>query len=95
MTVDYVTSLEEIAWGTGLVAVTMAIHGCGMLATLMACHSMGHGREKRLSFLRGGAILILASWMIVLVHLLEVLVWAVFILLKGAMPDPAARTTSR
>lgn len=89
MALDYVTSLEEIAWGTGLVAVTMAMHGCGMLATLMPSHSMGHGGERRLSFLRGVAILILASWMIVLVHLLEVLVWAAFFLWHGAMPDPS------
>ena len=31
---SYVTSLEEVLWGITLVAVTMAIHGCGMLATL-------------------------------------------------------------
>ena len=42
-----------------------------------------------MSFLRGGAILILASWMIVVVHLFEVLVWAAFFLLNGAMTDPS------
>jgi hypothetical protein len=89
MAVDYVTSLEEVFWGTTLVATTMAIHGCGMLATLAASHAMGHGSAQRLSFRRGGAILILASWMIVLVHLLEVLVWAAFFLAAGAMPDPS------
>ena len=89
MAVDYVTSLEEVLWGTALVASTMALHGCGMLATLAASHAMGHGSAQRLSFQRGGAILILASWMIVLIHLAELLVWAVFFLWQGAMPDPS------
>ena len=89
MTVDYVTSIEEVLWGTGLVAVTTAMHGCGMLATLLVSRALGHGSAQQLSFLRGGAILILASWMIVLVHLLEVLVWAFFFLGTGAMADPS------
>lgn len=86
---SYVASLEEILSGTALVAVTMAMHGCGMLATLLACRAMGHGSAQQLSFMRGGAVLILASWMIVLVHLIEVLVWAAFFLGTGAMPDPS------
>ena len=86
---NYATSLEEVLWGTTLVAATTAMHGCGMLATLVACRAMGHGGAQRLSFVRGGAILILASWMIVLVHLLEVLRWAAFFLWQGAMADPS------
>lgn len=84
---SYVTSAEEVLCGVSLVALTMAIHGCGMLVTLMASHAMGHGSARRLSFLRGGTILISASWMIVLVHLIEVLVWAAFFLWLNAMPD--------
>lgn len=85
---DYATSLEEIAWGITLVAITMAIHGCGMLATLFACHALEQrSRRDTISFLRGGAVLILASWMIVLVHLLELLVWAAFFLWQHAMPN--------
>ncbi len=90
MAVNYVTSLEEIAWGTALVAATMAVHGCGMLATLHASHLAGHGSGRPMTFVRGGAILILASWMIVLVHLVEILVWAAFFLWQQAMPDPSA-----
>ena len=83
----YVTSLEEVAWGIALVAITMAIHGCGMLATLFACHVLKRGPEAPTSFIRGGAVLILASWMIVLVHLVELLVWAVFFVRHDAMPN--------
>lgn len=85
---NYVTSLEEVIWGITLVAITMAIHGCGMLATLFACHAVKkQGPEGAVSFLRGGAVLILASWMIVLVHLVELLVWAAFFLWQGAMSN--------
>ena len=87
---SYATSIEEVAWGITLVAVTMAIHGCGMLATLLACHAVKqHGPEGAVSFLRGGGVLILASWMIVLVHLAELLVWALFFVWQDAMPNPS------
>lgn len=87
---NYATSIEEVLWGITLVAVTMAIHGCGMLATLLACHAVKqHGPEGAFSFLRGGGVLILASWMIVLIHLAELLVWAVFFVWQDAMPNPS------
>jgi hypothetical protein len=84
---SYVTSREEVLWGIALVAITMAIHGCGMLATLFACHTISHVRKGPPSFYRGGAVLVFASWMIVLIHLIELLVWAAFFLWMGAMPD--------
>jgi hypothetical protein len=86
----YATSLEEVLWGITLVAITVALHGCGMLATLFACHGVKQrGGTQELSFFRGGAVLILASWMIVLIHLSELLVWALFFLWKDAMPSPS------
>ena len=85
-----VTSLEEVLWGITLVAITMAIHGCGMLGTLLACHRFKHGSQAPASFVRGGAVLIVASWMIVLTHLAELLVWAAFFLWQGAMPSASA-----
>jgi len=86
---NYVISLEEVLWGITLVAITMAIHGCGMLATLFTCHIVGQKAEGPASFFRGGAVLILASWMIVLIHLIELLMWAAFFLWQGAMPNPS------
>ncbi len=87
---SYVTSLEEVLCGIALVAVTIVIHGCGMLGTLFACHVLKHGNERPVSFFRGGAVLIVAAWMIVLVHLVELLVWAVFFVWQDAMPSPSA-----
>ncbi len=87
---DYATSFEEVLWGITLVAITVALHGCGMLATLFACHAVKQsGGSSDVSFLRGSAVLILASWMIVLIHLSELLVWALFFLWKDAMPSPS------
>jgi hypothetical protein len=85
----YVASLEEVLWGITLVAATMTVHGCGMLATLFTSHEIKHVGVGVPSFIRGGTVLILASWMIVLVHLLELLVWAAFLLWQNAMPNPS------
>jgi hypothetical protein len=86
----YATSVEEVLWGITLVAITMAIHGCGMVATLFTAHIVKHETAGPVSFFRGGAVLIVASWMIVLIHLVELLVWAAFFLYQGAMPNASA-----
>jgi len=86
----YVTSFEEILWGISLVAITMAIHGCGMLLTLYTSHALKHRQGAALSHLRSFAVLIVASWMIVLIHLLELVVWAAFFLWQHAMPTASA-----
>jgi hypothetical protein len=82
----YVTSLEEVFWGGVLVAITMAMHGFGMPIVLRLQGALRRRFEKTPSFAKGILILILASWSILLVHLLEVLVWAAFFLWKGALP---------
>jgi hypothetical protein len=84
---QYVTSLEEIWWGTILVAVTLAVHGMGMIWTLHVSSSLKQRLAANRSFAIGIAIIILASWMIILVHLIEVMVWAGFFIWRGAMPN--------
>jgi len=86
---NYVTSLEEILWGITLLAITMSIHGCGMLATLFMNHTLKPANGRPASFFRGGAALILASWMIVIIHMSELLVWAGFFVWQDAMPNPS------
>lgn len=83
----YVTSLEEVLWGITLVAITMAMHGCGMILTLVASKLLDRANDAAPSFSRGVGVLILASWMIVLVHLVEVMLWAAFFLWQDAMPN--------
>jgi len=85
----YVTSLEEIIWGGTLVAITMAMHGFGMLWALRLTGALNHRFEKNPSFAKGMGVLILASWMLLFVHLVEVLVWAGFFLWNDAVAVPA------
>jgi hypothetical protein len=83
----YVTSLEEVLWGGLLVAITMAMHGFGMMAVLRVNHTVKNWFKNKTSLLAGLFPVILASWMIMLVHLIEVGVWAGFFLWKSAFPN--------
>ena len=73
----YTTRLEKGLWGGLLVAITLAMHGFGMLLTLRASNAFKE-RFKHQSFALGMRAIILASWMIIVVHLVEVTVWAHF-----------------
>jgi hypothetical protein len=84
---QYVISLEEVLWGGTLIAVTMAMHGFGMLNILRLTEALKRRFEPNPSFVAGLFTLILASWMIMLVHLTEVIVWAGFFLWKGAFAN--------
>ena len=84
---QYVTSLEEVLWGGLLVAITMAMHGFGMLAVLRVNNAIKQWIGKKTGIMAGLFPVILASWMIMLVHLTEVAVWAGFFLWQGAFPN--------
>lgn len=85
----YITSFRELGWGILLVAATMVMHGFGMILTLQVNNAfkprLDHSSSH--SFIRGVAVLILVSWIIIVLHLFEVLVWAGFFVWKGAMPN--------
>jgi len=83
----YTTSLEELFWGGLLVAITMAMHGCGMLAILRVNHAIKQWIGKKTGIVAGLFPVILASWMIMLVHLIEVGIWAGFFLWQGAFAN--------
>jgi hypothetical protein len=82
-----VLDLGEVLWGIVLIAVSMLIHAVGMPATLTVADRLwsrwpsGDGRFA----LSGVSVLVVGSWMIVLVHLVEVAVWAQFLLWRGAL----------
>ena len=82
-----VLDLGEVLWGIVLIAVSMLIHAVGMPATLTVADRLwsrwplGGGRFD----LGRVSVLVLGSWMIVLVHLVEVAVWAEFLLWRGAL----------
>jgi hypothetical protein len=86
----YVISLDEILWGGLLLATTMALHGSGMLLTLRVSRAVQHRFERTQSLALGLSIVILASWMIILVNLVEITAWAGFYVWKGAIPNPSS-----
>jgi hypothetical protein len=84
---QYVISIEEVLYGATLIAITMAMHGLGMLAILRIDGRLKQRFEPNPTFISGLITLILASWMIMVVHLAEVVVWAAFFLWKGAFSN--------
>ena len=87
MDVAYVTSLEEVLWGATLLAVTMIMHGFGMLGILRVNTSLNNRFRTEEGHMASLLLVILASWMILLLHLTEVMVWALFFLWKGAFAN--------
>ena len=83
----YVISAEEVLSGSLLLALTMGIHGAGMLATLHVNRVLRKRFEGSESFLIGVGLIVLASWIILVTNLVEVVVWAAFFLVKGAQPS--------
>jgi hypothetical protein len=84
---DYVIRLEEVSWGCLLLAVTMAIHGVGMLVTLRVTDAIKDRFKESMSIPLSLGIVILASWMIILTSTVEIWVWSEFFVLQGAMPN--------
>jgi hypothetical protein len=92
----YVTSLEELFWGGTLIAITMTIHGFGMLSIQRVTGAVKERLARAPSFLSGMSVLVLASWLILIVHLIEVFAWAGFFYWKDAVNTQTAQpaTTS-
>ena len=81
----YTTRIEEALWGGLLIAITLTMHGFGMLLTVRASSALKERLEGPQSFVLGMGVIILASWMIIVVHLFEVGVWARFFHWKEAV----------
>jgi hypothetical protein len=78
---------DQIAALVGLMALTMFIHGYGMVTTLVTATSFDQWLIDRNLKHYGSAVLILAALMIVSVHFLEVVVWALFFYVTGAIKN--------
>jgi len=89
--IHYVISTEEIVFGALLLAITLAIHGSGMLLTLRASNTLKgwHERLPSPSYTFALAIVIVAAWIIVLVNLFEIMVWAGFFVFSDAIRNPS------
>ena len=83
----YVAGFEEIAWGVALVAITMVLHGLGMVWTLRAVQRLKRRLGADLNLAASLLVLVVAAWLITVSHLVEVFAWAGFLQWKGAMPS--------
>jgi hypothetical protein len=84
-----VLHVGEMLWGIVLIAVTMAIHALGMPATRLLAGRLWRLWPPGRGVYSGVPILVLASWVIVAVHLLEVVVWSGFLLWREAEANAA------
>ena len=83
----YVISLDEAMWGFALVAITMAIHGTGMFGILRAIDWLKERFSPVESFAGGLGLVILASLLIILTNIVEVMMWASFFLVRDAQAN--------
>jgi hypothetical protein len=74
----YITSLEELIWGGILVTLTIAIHGFFMLLVLRVNEALKERFAPNPGFMTGMLVVLLGGYLIFLVHLVEVFIWAEF-----------------
>jgi hypothetical protein len=86
---ERILNVGVLLWGIALIAVTMAMHAVGMPATRSAARRLWGRWPPRRGLYGGAPVLIVASWMIVVAHLAEVVVWSAFLFWRGAMPSVA------
>jgi voltage-gated potassium channel len=79
--------IKLILCALGLTAITVTIHGIGGLASARRVAGLWTGRKDRPG--RLGAELVMAQLVstLLLLHLAEAVVWALFFVLVGALPD--------
>ena len=80
----FVAGFEQIAWGVALVAITMVLHGMGMVWTLRGIHWLKARLGTNLSLAASLLLLVVAAWLITVTHLVEVFAWAGFFVWSGA-----------
>ena len=78
----YVARAEEIAWGLVLLAFSMVVHGLGMVATLHFANAFKKRFASPESILVGIGSVVIGSWLIVTVLIIEIAIWAAFFLWK-------------
>ena len=86
----HVTSLEEVTWGFALIAITMVIHAVAMPGTIAVCENVRRRHADRAGFVAGVRVLLVASAMIVVAHLVEVAGWAEFFRIRDAFPTSSS-----
>ena len=83
----YIVRIEEILWGGLLMAVSMAIHGTGMMMVLQSSHRIKRWFVSKKGFVFGLLPVVIAACLIMLVHLMEVFIWTLFFVWKNTFPN--------
>lgn len=86
--IDYVIRVDEILWGCGLLAITLVIHGVGLFQVVRSSAGL-LAKSASLPGWRAG-VFVLTILAIVVLHLVEVMVWAAFFTWKGAQPNASS-----
>ena len=76
--ITYSTRGEELAWGLVLLAISLVIHGFGMVLTLHFTNGVKQRFGSAEQLMSGITTIILGSWMIVAVQIIEIAMWAGF-----------------
>ena len=84
--IDYVIRVDEILWGCVLLAITLIVHGVGLFHALRWSAPLMASGKRRLPGFRV-AVFVITVLAIVVLHLLEVMLWAMFFTWKGAQPN--------
>jgi hypothetical protein len=79
------TMLHEMLMAIALVAITAALHVGGLVALLNA--RMKPGTRPPAHFWPTAWLLISVTWCVILIHLAEIAIWALFYLWLGCLPD--------
>lgn len=88
--IAYLIRIDEIGWGCVLLASTIAIHAVVTFQILRVTHALRKRTDRARMRGLGVGIIILTLWLIVLLHLGEVVIWAVFFVWKDAQPNFSA-----
>jgi len=76
--------LRTLLYAFGLMALCVAIHAAGLAR---AFYWLDRSAERPRPFLRWTGLLIVVAGWTVLVHLVEIMAWALFYVWKDGMPD--------
>jgi hypothetical protein len=87
--IDYVIRVEELIWGCVLLALTLIIHALGVYRVVRTSAGVTVWAEARLPGLRA-AVFVVTILSIVVLHLIEVLLWATFFTWKDAQPNASS-----
>ena len=86
--IDYVIRVDEILWGCVLLAITLIVHGAGVFHVVRTSANLLVFKTRLPGF--RAAVLVLTILAIVVLHLVEVVLWAMFFIWKDAQPNASS-----